>query len=555
MTPDTDSDLLRQFVEHESDAAFAGLVERHVNLVYSVAHRQTGDAHQAEEITQAVFIILAKKAGTLRHEQALSSWLFQATRLTANNFLRGESRRRAREQEAYMQSTLNEPADEAWPRIAPLLDRAVETLGEADRRAILLRFYEGRNLRDVGAALGASEDAAKKRVNRAVEKLRNFFTKRGMVLPATTLTAALTANSVQAAPAGLAAAVSAAVSAAATAGTAVTTSTLIAATTKTIAMTTFQKITVTAALTVTIGAGIYQAKQAHDARNAVAKLQAEQTPLAMEIARLQAEANKLSELLAAAKDQKQLTQAQFNELLKLRGQMGVKQANAEVENDPAFQQAQIWLAKERKIREQFELHPEQKIPEMQFLKEEDWLDHARHADVDTAKGMRIALSNIRASASGVFAEKFALALQAYMEANQQQLPATASQVAAYFKPPLQDADAIFSRYVVPAASDSFFAMNPSITNMLFVQDKSTVVDAALDQRVAFGQHETLWLPPLQPSLMSDVLPPELEAVAKAYSDANGQGFLSAYDLKPYATTPEQKAALDKFILSLTPTSQ
>src|SRR5438045_9533275 len=100
MMPDTDSELLRQFAEHESDAAFAGLVERHVNLVQSVARRQTGDAHQAEEITQAVFIILAKKAGTLRLKRALSSWLFQATRLTANNFLRSESRRRAREQEA-----------------------------------------------------------------------------------------------------------------------------------------------------------------------------------------------------------------------------------------------------------------------------------------------------------------------------------------------------------------------------------------------------------------------------------------------------------------------
>jgi hypothetical protein len=137
-------------------------------------------------------------------------------------------------------------------------------------------------------------------------------------------------------------------------------------------MTTFQKIAVTAALTVTIGAGVYQAKQARDARNAASKLQAEQTPLAMEIARLQAKTNKLSDLLADAEDQKQLTQAQFNELLKLRGQLGVKQANAEVENDPAFQRAQIWLAKEKKIREQFELHPEQKIPEMQFLKEEDW---------------------------------------------------------------------------------------------------------------------------------------------------------------------------------------
>lgn len=447
-----------------------------------------------------------------------------------------------------MQSTLNEPADEAWPRIAPLLDRAVETLGEADRRAILLRFYEGRNLRDVGAALGASEDAAKKRVNRAVEKLRKFFTRRGVTLTSTALTAAIAANSVQAAPAGLAAAVSAI----ALAGTAVTTSTLIAATTKTIVMTTFQKIAMTAALTATIGAGIYEAKQAHDARSAVAKLQAEQTPLAIEIARLQAEANKLSDLLASAKDQKQLTQAQFNELLKLRGQMGVKPANAEVENDPAFQKSKIWLAKEKKIREQFELHPEQKIPEMQFLTEEDWLDHARHADVDTAKGMRIALSSIRAAASGVFATKFGLALQAYMTANQQQPPATASQVAGYFNPPLQDTDAIFSRYVPPAASDSFLSMNPTITNVLFAQDKSAVVDA-IDQSVYLGSHVTYFLPPIQPSVMNSVLPPELEAVAKAYSDANGQGFLSPYDLKPYATTPEQKAALDKLILSLNPT--
>jgi hypothetical protein len=386
-------------------------------------------------------------------------------------------------------------------------------------------------------------------VSRAVEKLREFFSKRNVTIGASGLAVLISANAVQSAPMGLAATISVA---AVLTGTVVSTSTAIAVT-KTIAMTMLQKTLVTVTVAGLAGAGIYEAKQAHDARNAVAKLQAEQTPLAMKIARLQAEANKLSELLADAKNQKQLTQAQFNELLKLRGQMGVKQANAEVENDPVFQKAQTWLGKEKKIREQFELHPEQKIPEMQFLTEEDWLDHARHADVDTAKGLRIALSNIRATASGIFAEKFALALQAYMAANQQQLPATASQVAGYFNPPLQDTDAIFSRYVVPAASDSFFAMNPSMTNILFVQDKPTVVDAALDQRVAFGPHETIWLPPLQPSLMNSVLPPELEAVAKAYSDANGVGFYSPYDLKPYATTPEQKAALDKLILSLKPT--
>jgi RNA polymerase sigma factor (sigma-70 family) len=206
MTSETDSAWLRQFAEQRSETAFAALVDRHLNLVYSVALRKVGNPHQAQEITQAVFIILARKAPQLRHEQALSSWLFQTTRLTANNFLRGEMRRRQREQEACMQSTLNEP-DDCWPHIAPLLDAAVETLGETDRRAIVLRFYEGRNLREVGAAMGASEAAAEKRVSRALDKLRKFFGRRGITLSISTLAATVAAHSIQAAPVGLAAVV------------------------------------------------------------------------------------------------------------------------------------------------------------------------------------------------------------------------------------------------------------------------------------------------------------------------------------------------------------
>ena len=203
MQPLDDSALLRQYAGNNSDDAFTTLVTRHINLVYSVALRQVGNPHHAKEITQIVFIILAKKAGELRHDRALSSWLFRATRLTANNFVRSEIRRQRREQEAFMQSSLNEPIGEAWPRIAPLLDTAVEKLNEKDRRAVLLRFYEGRNLSEVGAALGASEDAAKKRVTRAVEKLRVFFTKRGVALSAVAIAEAISANSVQAAPAAL----------------------------------------------------------------------------------------------------------------------------------------------------------------------------------------------------------------------------------------------------------------------------------------------------------------------------------------------------------------
>src|SRR5438270_2227889 len=146
MTPADDSALLRQYAESQCDEAFAALVSRHVNLVYSLALRHVGDQHGAQEVTQTVFITLAKKAGQLRHDKALSSWLFQATRLTASNFVRGETRRHRREQEAHMQAVLDEAGNDVWQQIAPLLDSAVGSLREKDRQAIVLRFYEGRNL-------------------------------------------------------------------------------------------------------------------------------------------------------------------------------------------------------------------------------------------------------------------------------------------------------------------------------------------------------------------------------------------------------------------------
>jgi uncharacterized protein (TIGR03435 family) len=203
--PDLDDiTLLRQYSENNSESAVATLVERHVNLVYSVALRGTGNTHTAGEITQAVFIILARKARGLSQRTILPGWLYQTTRLTTANFLRTEIRRQKREQEAYMQSLLNEPEPDIWPQIAPFLDDAVSRLGEKDRNAIVLRFFENKNLQEVGAALGASEDATKMRVNRALEKLRKFFTKRGVTLSAGAIAGAVSANSVHAAPMGLA---------------------------------------------------------------------------------------------------------------------------------------------------------------------------------------------------------------------------------------------------------------------------------------------------------------------------------------------------------------
>ena len=199
-----DISLLREYVERKSEDAFAALVARHVNKVYSIALRHARNPHQAEEITQAVFVILARKARRLGGQVILSGWLCRTAQLTAVTFVRSETRRARREQEAYMRNPLVETDSDVWPQIEPLLDAAMAGLSEADHHALVLRFFDGKSMKEVGAALGGSEDAAKMRVNRAVEKLRLFFSRRGIVVSVAILTAAISVNSVQSAPATLA---------------------------------------------------------------------------------------------------------------------------------------------------------------------------------------------------------------------------------------------------------------------------------------------------------------------------------------------------------------
>ncbi len=209
MTERDDDQLLAEFASAQSETAFAALVSRHVNLVYSTALRFASNPHHAEEITQAVFIILARKAGGLRRGTVLSGWLYQTARLTAANFVKGEIRRQNREQEAYMQSTLTEPAA-AWEQIAPLLDEAMGHLGETDRNAVVLRFFENKTAQEIAVSLKLNEAAAHKRVTRGLEKLRKYFVKRGVPLTAALLAGTVAAHSVQAAPPGLALTVAAA---------------------------------------------------------------------------------------------------------------------------------------------------------------------------------------------------------------------------------------------------------------------------------------------------------------------------------------------------------
>jgi RNA polymerase sigma factor (sigma-70 family) len=199
-----DWQLLQDYTERHSEEAFRVLVQNHVNMVHAVAMRQVQDPHLAEEVAQTVFVLLARKAGSFRPNLILPGWLFRTTRFVAAHAVRSERRRQRREQEAFRMQSAPSKYD-AWMHLAPVVDMAMEQLGETDRHAILLKYYQDKPLRDVGAAMGTTEDAAKKRVSRALGKLRVLLAKRGVVVPVSVLSAALLEHAAEAAPGALAA--------------------------------------------------------------------------------------------------------------------------------------------------------------------------------------------------------------------------------------------------------------------------------------------------------------------------------------------------------------
>jgi RNA polymerase sigma factor (sigma-70 family) len=205
-----DQELLRQFVDRQSEKAFADLVARHINMVYSTALRIVQDPGLAKDVTQSVFIQLARKAPAIRSGHSLPGWLYRVACGQAANAVRDERTRRERETEA-MTMKLPEADDRAaWQSILPHLDDAMGILKTTEQNAIVLRFFEGRSWREVGAALSLTEDTAQKSVSRALDKLRLHFQRRGIVLSTVAIASVISANAAHAAPVGFASTVASA---------------------------------------------------------------------------------------------------------------------------------------------------------------------------------------------------------------------------------------------------------------------------------------------------------------------------------------------------------
>lgn len=207
--PMNDLELIEQFLRTNSQTAFAALVERHINLVYSAALRISRDSHSAEDIVQQTFTLLAQKAHRFNNRTILPAWLYRTARNLALEKSRAERRRMQREQLA--SGAMNEPSPApAWEEIEPLLDETMADLSATDHVAIVLRYFENKSLSEVASVIGASEDAAQKRIARALEHLRKAFARRGVTAPLAAITGAIAANSIRSAPGALGAAIAAA---------------------------------------------------------------------------------------------------------------------------------------------------------------------------------------------------------------------------------------------------------------------------------------------------------------------------------------------------------
>lgn len=459
----TDAELLAEWIAHRSQAAFALLVRRHISLVHSAARRQVNDPHLAEEITQAVFVLLASKAESLGRNVVLAGWLCRTAHFVARDKQRSERRRKQREHLAARMETNSDPAaDAVWQQLAPHLDEAVAQLGEADRAAIVLRFYEQRPLDQIGITFGVGADAAQKRVARALDKLRAIFTGKGVSLTAPAMASAITANAVQIAPAGLAAQVSAG---AIVAGTSVTATTLLS-------MSVLHKTIISVTVAAAVGTATHQTMQASANRHEARAMREANSIRQKQIQLLASERDKAADRLAKLGLENKLLGSQIASL----------QTTTQFEVSPRDNSAEAllktWQARVAELKQHLEQNPAARIPEIKLLNESDWLMMVKERPgISTETDLQRVFSQIRDAAEEKFVPQIKKALAAFQRTQNGQPLTDFAQLLPYFDP--QTDPEIFQRWkVVPAKT---FPSSFEIGSDYVVTQMFGVVDEEVDR--------------------------------------------------------------------------
>ncbi|HEX5220711.1 MAG TPA: sigma-70 family RNA polymerase sigma factor [Verrucomicrobiae bacterium] len=545
MQPKSDAQLLRDYAQHGVEAAFTELVQRHTNLVYSAALRQVESPDVAAEIAQNVFIGLARSAKSLSTklaaEASLAGWLCRSARNLSLNHRRDEFRRLTRERHAMEQLISISDDMPDWEHLRHVLDDAMSELGEADYDAIVLRYFQKQDFRTVGAAIGVSDDTAQKRVTRALDRLRDLLSQRGIRTTAATLGIVISTNAVQAAPVGLAATISTAAAIAGSAFVPVAT----AATTKVIAMTTMQKTIVTATVAVLAGAGLYEAHQNSKLRHELRDLEQQQTPLQQSMEALGSALIDATNLVAGLRAENDRLNRNTAELLKLRSEVGrLRNIGRQSEAsgiDPASDQttstAMTWVERVAKLKQRIKDIPETGIPELSFLNDEDWLAAVHGLPLESETDYRLALSNLRRRAEHKAGTQLQKALREFTRANNHP-PTELSELQPYVNPPIDHA--ILGRWMI---ADKSAVPNVQVGQPIITQ--KAPVDEVFDQRMVFSADGGNGATDFLTSAIGTTMQPVYDAYRTAH---NGQWHTRVTELLPYAATPEQQVAVQKLIL-------
>lgn len=464
-----------------SEAAFRELVERYLNLVYSTAVRLVGgDTHLAEDVAQTVFVDLAHLAKNLSREVRLGGWLHRHTCFVAAKTLRGERRRQARERQAIEMNAPPDHSEAHLGQVAPILDEAINRLGAVDRAAVLLRFYEQLDFRLVGEALGTSEAAAQKRVTRALEKLHLRLKHRGVTFSAAALGTALAGKAVTAAPAGLAASIPGAALASLATGTGTTLSLL-----RFMAATKLQAGIISAVI---VASGVTPLLVQHQAQARLREQDEAWQRQTNQLAQVTAENQRLANLLVQTKNTRPPPNSQLLEVLRLRSEVGRLRRNVQEmtsakaapplsPEDQLASMKKMYATQAARLKQWLEANPSEKIPELQNLPDQAWIDttDTLATDDDFARAARI----LRANAEHQVLATLGLALRKYARDNNGQFPTDLSELKPYFKSPIDDA--VLQRYEILPASSLVSELQPGGD---WVITQKAPVNPALDLREA-----------------------------------------------------------------------